>query len=426
MSRFSTRWGKHVAVTAVCLMSLCSFAMSSAAAQADEAVIISDSFNRKSANRKSAPKNRRGRADRQVRPTACSSGCNSGCCDAGLGEGFYGTGCDSGCGIGCDSGYNTGCDSGSCGSCCRCLPWWAHRSSFSGEFLYLHATDADVAHAQQQNGIGGAGTVPFGSIGKTNSHHEPAVRLALNKALTDCTSLSMSYTFFESDSLDTLEPPIIPGGGGAVGSFVHHPGASITASAGPVNAAYDIDFQLADVVFRSLWKGNDCYAVNWSVGGRYGNLVQEFQQLGVYAGGSAGIIETRSEIDFHGGGLMFGLDGERRIGCRGFSVYSRGNLSALSGRFHADYRLNNNTTDVLLAAADWQDDRIVTMLELEAGLSWTGAQGKWRSSAGYLTSFWFNTVTTSEFINTVQANSYDGVDDTLKFEGLTARIERRW
>ena len=411
MSSFSRNWGQRIAVATVCLLAVWNFAVHTAQAQ-DGVVMISDNF-----NQGASPQKQRRRAAPQVRRTACNSGyCDTGYSDAGYPDaGYSGTGC-------CDS---MGCSSGCCGGRC-CLPWWAHKSSFSGEFLYLHATDADVAHAQQQNGIGGAGTVPFGQIGKTNPHHEPAVRLAFNKAFTDCTSLAMSYTFYESNSIATLEPPVIPGGGGAVGSLAHHPGAAITASAGPVNAAYDIDYQLADIVFRSLWKGNDCFAVNWSVGGRYGHLEQQFQQLGVYAGGAAGIIETSSNIDFDGGGLMFGLDGERRIGCGGWSIYSRGSVSALSGRFHSDYRLNNNTTDVLLAEADWEDDRIVTLLDLEAGLSWTGMQRKWRASAGYLTSFWFNTVTTSEFINTVQANSYDGVDDTLKFEGLTARIERRW
>ncbi len=412
---FIRRWGKRVILATACLLTLGCLAMPAAHAQ-DDVVIISDSY-----HRRAAPQIQRRRPDRQVRQVrrtayqsaTCQSGtCESGYCDIGGCETAY---CDDGC-----------CDTGCSGSCCGCSPWWAHKSSFSGEFLYLHTTDADVAYAQQQNGIGGAGTVPFGRIGSLAPHHEPGFRAGVTKAFSDSSSLVMSYSFFESDSIDALEPPVIPGGGGAVGSLVHHPGAAITASAGPVNAAYDVDFQLADISYRSVLKANDCYAINWSVGGRYGSLTQDFRQLGIYTGAVGGTIETRSNVDFDGGGLRFGLDGERRLGCSGFSVYSRGNVSTLSGRFHADYYLNNNTTDVLLALADWEDDRIITLLDLEAGLSWTGEQGKWRASAGYLASFWFNTVTTSEFINTVQANSYDGVDDTLKFEGLTARIERRW
>ncbi len=306
-------------------------------------------------------------------------------------------------------------------------------SGFAGEFLYLHTTDADVAYAQQQNGIGGAGTVPFGRIGSLGPHHEPGFRAAVTKAFSPCSSLIVSYSFFESDSIDGLAPPNIIGGGGAVGSLVHHPGALITSSVGPVNAAYDVDFQLADITYRSLWKGTETYAINWSVGGRYGSLTQDFRSIGTFAGGSAGVIDTRSNIDFDGGGLTLGLDAERRFGCSGWSIYSKGTVGTLSGRFHADYFLNNATVNPVppnttpsLALADWEDDRIVTTLDLEVGLHWASKCRKWRTSAGYLASYWFNTLTTSEFINSVQANNYTGADDTIMFEGLTARIERRW
>jgi hypothetical protein len=43
-----------------------------------------------------------------------------------------------------------------------------------------------------------------------------------------------------------------------------------------------------------------------------------------------------------------------------------------------------------------------------------------------MSSYWFNTLTTMEFINAVQANSYDNASDTLHFEGLTASLEWRW
>jgi len=141
-----------------------------------------------------------------------------------------------------------------------------------GEFLYLQATDADVTHGQQQDGIGGAGTVPFGRIGTVSPDHQPGFRVGTDIAFSDCSSIGMSFTHFESDAFDTLTPPNIPGGSGAVRSFVQHPGANLTASDGPVAAAYSVDFQLADFRYRSIWKANDCYAINWSVGGQYGHL----------------------------------------------------------------------------------------------------------------------------------------------------------
>src|SRR5205085_810070 len=46
-----------------------------------------------------------------------------------------------------------------------------------GEALWLHPTGVDMAHAQQQNGIGGAGTVPFGEIGVADPDFELGYRI---------------------------------------------------------------------------------------------------------------------------------------------------------------------------------------------------------------------------------------------------------
>jgi len=317
------------------------------------------------------------------------------------------------------------CQSAKC--CCQpCSPWWAHRSGVFGEFLYLQPTDADVTHAQQQDGIGGAGTVPFGTIGTADPDYEPGFRVGMNFALSECASLFLNYSFFESSARGSIEPPQIPGGGGAVGSFLHHPGAAITASVGPLNTRYDIDFQLADFGYRRVWRAGKQHVVNWSVGGRYGYLDQTLLQEGVFAGGSAGQINTGTAIRFEGGGLRFGLDGERRFGCSGWSVYGNANVSPMTGRVHADYAMQNESTDVLLARASWKDDRIVTMLDYEAGLAWTGPCNRWRFSSGYMVSHWFNAVTTDTFVDAVRNDNYVDVEGPLSFSGLVSRVEFRW
>ena len=314
--------------------------------------------------------------------------------------------------------------------CCEaCLPpWWAHRGSVFGEILYLHATDADLAHAQQQNGIGGAGTAPFGRIGTLDPDYEPAARIGITKACTNCSSVTASFTHYESRAVDFLDQPgvlVIPGTGGEVGSLVHHPGAVITASVGPVNSNYDIDFQVGEIEYRSVWKASSRYVINWSRGVRYGHLEQDFTQSGIFAGGAAGVLNTTTNVDFDGGGLKAGLDGEHRIGCRGFSIFGKVSVSPMSGTVQADYTMITDNS-ILLANAVWKDDRIITLLDYEAGLSWTDPCRKWRFSSGYTGAHWFNAVTTAEFINTVQANDYDSAKGTISFSGLTARVERRW
>ncbi len=281
-----------------------------------------------------------------------------------------------------------------------------------------------MAHAQQQNGTGGAGTTPFGRIGTVDPdyEYEPGFRVGGNWALSPCSSFAISYTNFESSANDL----VVPGVGGTVGSLVHHPGASITASVGPVNAVYDINFQLADMEYRRLLFGKSHYWLNYSLGVRYGRIEQEFLQTGIFAGGSAGTLDTRTEINFDGAGVKLGLDGERLFGCLGFSLFGRASLSPMAGQFQSQYTMLNSSTSVLLANAVWDDDRFVTILDYEFGIAWTSCSTRWRISTGYMASFWFNAVTTPTFVDAVQADNYVEVGDTISFDGLTSRVEYRW
>src|SRR5215212_83778 len=146
----------------------------------------------------------------------------------GDGSNCYGGDCLNGC----DAGCTPSCYSGSCNSCEKRGP----RCCFFADFLYLQVTDADVTHAQQQNGIGGAGTVPFGEIGTIDAKFDSGIRVGGAISCGPCSNFLVSYSFFETDNDESLDEPIIPGGGGAVGSLVHHPGTALTASVGPVSA----------------------------------------------------------------------------------------------------------------------------------------------------------------------------------------------
>jgi len=320
-----------------------------------------------------------------------------------------------------------GCDS--CGDYCDlyCPPsFWEHRSAVFVEALYLHASGIDMAHAQQQNGTGGAGTVPFGRIGTVDPQYEPAIRGGITIAHDSCQSVTLTYTFYESNAIDAITPPVIGGGGGTVGSLVHHPGPAVLGSAGPVNAAYDIDFDLADIDYRRLIDGSENHYINYTLGARFARLEQNFQQTGIFSGGSGGTIETTTDIDFYSAGIKVGLEGERQIGCGGFSFYGKTAASALIGEFRSDYLQANTTSGTNQTIASWVDDRFVSTFEYEVGLAWMDECGRFRASFGYLAQFWFNAVTTPEFVQAVQNSDYVDLGDTLAFDGLTGRIEVRW
>ena len=74
----------------------------------------------------------------------------------------------------------------------------------------------------------------------------------------------------------------------------------------------------------------------------------------------------------------------------------------------------------------YNDDRIVSILELELGMGWQNCCGNFRVTAGYYIGSWFNTLTTAGFIEGVQNNNFVDVDETLSFDGLALRAEYRY
>jgi hypothetical protein len=304
------------------------------------------------------------------------------------------------------------------------------RWTIFGEALWLHPTGADLAHAQQQDGTGGAGTAPLGVIGVADPDYDIGFRAGAEYQFDPCAAIFASYMFFETSTESVVFAPDIPGGVGGVFSLVHHPGASINASAGPVNANYDIDFQIGDAAYRQFLVLDNFREVSVFAGGRFGQLDQEFSQTGVFSGGQGGTIDTTTTIEFTGGGPMAGIDAERRIDASGFSVYGRALVAALTGQFDSHYRMFNSTTVTTLAEAFWEDDRIVPMLDYELGLAWTSPNCRFRFAAGYLATHWFNALTTPVFIDAVQANNYTdaggAISDTVSFDGLVGHAEFRW
>lgn len=297
-----------------------------------------------------------------------------------------------------------------------------------GEFLLLHATGADMAHAQQQNGVGapGAGTTPFGVIGTADPFHEPAFRVGGACALDRCSSVFANYTAFRSKSIDLVNQPVIGAGLGTVGSLVHHPSAQVTSSVGPVEATYEIDFDLADIGYRRLLVADSRRWMNYSLGVLYGHLEQDFVQAGTFSGTQGGAIDTMTNIQFDGAGLKLGLDYEQRIGTGRLSIYGKSSLTATVGEFKSNYRMLNRSTVTDLAIARWEDDRFAPIWDYELGVAWTSCCNKWRMTLGYTSMHWFNTITTAEFIDAVQADNYTNLGDTLSFDGLSSRIEYRW
>lgn len=342
--------------------------------------------------------------------TPCTPSCGSGnSCSLGCGKGYF--------------GCNTGCQN--CGdNCCCCGNLWQHRSGVFAEYLYLRPTGADMAYAIQQNGVGGPGTVPNGSVGVLHPDYSSGFRVGGNYALDCYSSIVASFSSFDSPSASTLTAQ--PGVGSTVESLTLHPGSvNAGSTATSIASTYGINFKMASIDYRHLLIGSQCFAVNYSVGVAYGHLGQNFQATGSFTP-PAGTIQNTTAIHYDGGGLRYGLDFQRALGRRGLSIYGKSFVDILFGQFEATYDQVNTTTTATQAQSNWRNDRVLPILETELGLAWTSAGGHFRVSGGYYNSFWFNAITTPQYVQAVQTANYTNLSQTIAFDGLVGRVEFRF
>ncbi len=315
-----------------------------------------------------------------------------------------------------------------CGHCCaqhcatgRCL----HRSGMFAEFLYWQVNGADVAFAVPQEGIGAAGTVPVGGVGVLDYDHEASFRVGLNLAMTCNTSITASYTKFETNANfevfanapQVIQPLVV-----VPGTF----NAGFTAQAAGAESA--LKLELIDMELRTVLHSGRYHHLNGIIGMRYGELDQSFASIFPFAPPD-GTTFVLSELDFTGIGLRCGVEGERfLLPHLGIAAYGKFIGGMLGGDFQGSF-LQFNQFNGVEAATTWEDARLVPTVEGELGLSWVNRKDTFRLSAGYYMSIWSNVVTTSEWINGVQNLNFVDIGrdeyDSLRFDGLVARAELR-
>ena len=306
-----------------------------------------------------------------------------------------------------------------------CSPVWAHRSGIFGEVLILRARGAEVAYAVAIDGAIVPPPVPpiqVGPIAVADPDFSPGFRIGGVRAMDDCTSISLTYSRFQSSSTDsvTTTAPLV------LRSQVFHPS---TANAGSdfldAFANLDITFDLVDADYRAVWAAGDLWAVNYLVGARYAGLKQEF--TGVYSG--TGTTDTLvSNMNFDGGGFRVGLDGERHSCNSGLMVYGKSSASFVAGEFRGRYTQGSDV-DPIIVDTTWKAGRLVSILDLELGAGWQSECGRWRLTTGYMVSTWLNTIPQNQWIQAVQTNNFASLTNSVNpitFDGVTARLDYRW
>ncbi len=315
---------------------------------------------------------------------------------------------------------DTACDAvAACVTEC-CIPKWAHRSGGFGELLYLSPGNSDLIYANEQTGPVATAS-PTGPLGISNIDEHVGFRVGFAVAHSTCGSLIGSYTRWNGSTFSTLDAT----GNNVINSRVGHPSVDTTGAASlTATADQSASFQFADAMIRRVYRSNDCGAINWNAGLRYGNLEQGLsvdQTISV----ATGLTNVRTDIDFNGFGILGGLDGERHSSHSGFLVYGKAIGSLLAGDWQADYRQTNQFGGGVIAT-HYEDYRVTPVLDTELGFGWQSKGGRLRVTTGYLFSTWFNAVTTRDYIESVRTAQMLNLDDNLTFSGLTFRTELRF
>jgi hypothetical protein len=303
---------------------------------------------------------------------------------------------------------------------------WTNRYFVFGEALFIRPRNAEVSYAVPINGATIVGPtspqVQLGAVRVADPDYAPGWRVGMGAVLSPRSAFAVTYTQFDRDTFDSLS---LPGTGAVVRSLVTHPNVLTAAGNGLDTAAVlQTQFQLFDADYKGLMNYGPQGELAYVVGVRYANLEQHF------AAGFApatGFEEVLAESEFDGGGLKFGLEGVRRGLTHQFFGYGKTAASFIAGEFRSRYQFN---TPALAADTDtsWKVGRVMTILDLEAGVGWQNFTGNLRFSTGYMFSAWYNTVKVNDWINAVQNNNFvdPSVSGVVTFDGFTAKMEFLW
>jgi len=311
-----------------------------------------------------------------------------------------------------------GCSDGSCNNCDPCCtPMWCHKCGVFADLLYLRPGNIDYVYAVEQTGTLPTDS-PTGPTGRVGFDGALGYRLGGVIALSDCSSIVASYTWFQDGTSSAINA-----NGNNV--LIFQPGLpsipNVGASSVAASANYHLRFQQADIDYRSLLYGTQNTAVNYFAGLRYANLKQGFaaqEDIGV----PVGLSQVISHISFDGFGIGGGLDGMRRAANCGLLVYGRASASFVAGQFNATYREITQFGPNSVIGNNLTDFRVMSILQTEIGTGWQSCDGRIRVTAGYQFAGWFNALTVPSYILGVQNREFHNLSETITFDGLVTRV----
>lgn len=316
------------------------------------------------------------------------------------------------------------CDGKACGGkgecCCPPTCWRVF-----GELLYLRARDAEISYGVESNSQNVPPTpqVQVQPVGVVDYEYQPGFRFGFGYALDPCSEITATFSMFENSAQDQIS---LVNNINQIWPMLAHPSTLTGTSGGDMaRATQALYMDTIDLDYRQrIWTDYGA-ETTFVLGLRYGKLEHNLEAI--YTDNlSQPEISVDTDIDFDGVGLKLGLEWERYHACKPIYVYAKGFTSILAGEYDATYTQVGNQLTTTQVDTGWKAGRLTPTLDFELGAGWVSSCGKYRITAGYMYSAWFNTVTTEEWIRSVQTNNFDDMGDTLTFDGFVARAEARF
>ena len=293
------------------------------------------------------------------------------------------------------------------------IPKW---ESF-GDFLYMRPRNANVAYGVVYNNtLPDTPPVQLSQPGVASIDYHPGLRVGIAKSLDECNAVVATFLHYEGENRDSISTTQ-----DLIRSMVSHPISPIVIGDWAQAASdYSMISSVADVDFRWTFENQNDTRLSLLGGIRYASLDQRLDVTGTTPF-ATDIESVHSQVNFEGGGLRIGFEGQRRTPL-GIVFYGRAAASVVAGTFRCAYTDTSGLNGPVVNTG-YPADRVVPMIDAELGAGLSLRDDKLRLTAGYSFSGWFNMVRTDQFIGAVQANNFTGMHDTLTFDGFVGRVE---
>lgn len=276
----------------------------------------------------------------------------------------------------------------------------------SFEVLYMRPSRSNLDYAIADANTDGR---PEGRSKKVAPDYDNGGRLGLSYNFGAGTAVFGQYTMLNTKDSDSVAAPT---GGSLWGTWLH-PNASIDDNnVTSATMTYDFDHDVYDIGLRKWLAVGSDLDMQIEAGLRYANMTQDITIL--YDQTPPGLTaDITNHNDFSGWGPRLGLGLDWHVG-KGFNFFSSIAGSILVGDFDLSLREIDNGSTVIADVEDSEDNRVVPVLEMRAGVEYAYQMENGMfvgAKVGYEWQNWFNMVTAQRFM--------DDVDPQLMYTDTT-------